>query len=117
MARSGTEKRQRTKSLSMRFNEQEYAALSQLAEHAGLPLSAHVRTVLLNAPASRATRRPTVSHKLAARLVGEIGRVGGILHAAAAAGAVDVTNPAIAAALRDLADMRAVCFEALGRTP
>jgi len=117
VARSGSEKRKRTKALSMRFNEQEFAALSQMAELSGLPLSAHIRTILLNAPASRAVRRPTVSHKLTARLLGEVGRLAEALHAAGAAGTLDLDNPHVTAAMRDIAEMRTACFLALGREP
>ena len=51
---------------------------------------------------------------MAARLRGELGRIAEALSAAATAGNVDPANPHIAAALRNLAEMRTVCFEAIG---
>jgi len=88
-----------------------------MAEKAGLNLSAYVRAVLLSAPQPRATRRPTVSHEMAARLLGELGRIADVLRRAAEEGDLSPSNPLVAAALRDLAEMRAVCFEAMGRLP
>jgi hypothetical protein len=117
MARSGSGKRQRTKTLTLRFNEQELEALRHLADRSGLPVSAHSRQVLLNAPPPRAVRRPTVNHQVAARLLGELGRVADVFRDGVAKGRIDENNPNIAAALRDLAEMRTVCFEALGREP
>lgn len=115
--RSGSNNRQRRRQLCARFNEQEAAAIRQAAERLGLPLSAYVRSQLLCAPAGRAARRPTVSHEAAARLLGELGRIAQVLRQAAEAGDLTPSNPLVAAALRDLAEMRAVCFQAMGRAP
>jgi hypothetical protein len=117
MARSGSSKRQRTKTLTLRFNEQELEALRQMADRSGLPVSSHSRRILLNAPAPRAVRRPTVSHQVAARLLGELGRIADVIRDGILRERIDEKNPHIAAALRDLAEMRTVCFEALGREP
>ncbi len=65
----------------------------------------------------RAMRRPTVNHEMAARLLGELGRIAEALRAASAAGSEHEYRALVAAALRDLAEMRVVCFEALGRSP
>lgn len=50
---------------------------------------------------------------MAARLLGELGRITEALRT----GKADPADPHIAAALRDLAEMRTVYFEALGRAP
>lgn len=117
MSRSGSNTRKRRKLLSARFNEQEALALRQRADTAGIPLSAYMRSAALGAPAPRATRRPTVNHQMAARLLSELGRIADELRRAAEAGDLTPSNPEVAAALRDLAEMRAVCLEALGRQP
>lgn len=116
MAR-GSETRQRQTTLSARFNEQEAEAIRQMADRAGVPVASFIRAATLNRPLSPAVRRPTVSHEVAARLLGELGRVAETLRSVAAAGQLDLADPRLAAALRDLAEMRAVCFLAMGRQP
>lgn len=118
---SGSGTRQRQQTLSARFNDQEAEAIRQMADRAGVPVASFLRTAALNqspgGALGRATRRPTVSHAVAARLLGELGRIAETLRAASTAGMVDLDNPHIAAALRDLAEMRTVCFQAMGRQP
>lgn len=110
---SGSEARQRRTTLSARFNDQEAEAIRLSADRAGLPVASFLRAAALNRPLPHAVRRPTVSHQVAARLLGELGRIAEALRA----GKADPADPHIAAALRDLAEMRSVCFEALGRSP
>lgn len=118
MARNGSEKRQRPKILAARFNELEAAAIRSMADAAGVPVSALIRQRLLgSAGFPRASRRPTISHELAARLLGELGRTQDLLRAGIERGGLSSSNPLAAAAVRDIADMRAMCLEAMGRTP
>ena len=58
-----------------------------------------------------------VSHQVAARLLGELGRLADGLREVTTRGLIDAGDPHVAAALRDLAEMRTVCFEAMGREP
>ncbi len=117
MARSGSSRRQRQETLSARFNSQEAEAIRLMADRAGMPVASVIRSAVLNTKLPSVTRRPTVNHKVAARLLGELGRVAEILRDAATGGVIDVSNPHVAAAFRDLAEMRTVCFEAMGRDP
>jgi hypothetical protein len=117
VSRSGSNNRRRRKLLSARFNEREALVLHQRAAAAGIPLSAYMRSAALGTPAPRATRRPTVNHQMAGRLLSELGRIADELRRAAEKGDLTPSNPEVAAALRDLAEMRAVCLEALGRQP
>jgi hypothetical protein len=103
--------------LSARFNNQEAEAVRELADRAGTSVASVIRGAVLNAPAPRATRRPTVNHQMAARLLGELGRIAEMLRAAIASGGADPKDPHIAAAFRDLSEMRTVCFLAMGRDP
>lgn len=114
---SGSDTRQRPVKLTARFNEQEAEAIRQMADRAGVPVASLIRSATLNRVPVRAVRRPTVSHETAARLLGNLGRIAETLRAAAQAGQFDPAEPTIAAALRDIAEMRTVCFEAMGRTP
>ena len=113
----GSDTRQRQTTLSARFNEQEAEAVRLMADRAGVPVASFLRAAALNQPVPQAVRRPTVNQQMAARLLGELGRIAEALRTASSAGTVDPANPHVAAALRDLAEMRTVCFEAMGRTP
>lgn len=118
MARNGSEKRQRPKILAARFNELEAAAIRSMADAAGVPVSALIRQRLLgSAGYPRASRRPTINHEMAARLLGELGRTQDILRAGIERGDIGASDPLTVAAMRDLADMRALCLEAMGRAP
>lgn len=117
VARSGSDNRRRQKTLSARFNQQETLAVQEAAERAGLPVASLIRERVLGAPAPRAARRPTVNHQAVARLLVELGRIAQALRDAAESGNVTPSDPHVAAALRDLAEMRCVCMEALGREP
>lgn len=103
--------------LSARFNALEAAALRSMADAAGISVSTLIRNRVLGGPAPRSARRPTVSHETAARLLGALGRIGDALRLAAERGDLTPSNPQVAAALRDIAEMRAACLEAMGRAP
>ncbi|EGE59911.1 hypothetical protein RHECNPAF_1780012 [Rhizobium etli CNPAF512] len=117
MSRSGSDKRQRQLTLSARFNDAEADAIKLRADRSGTSVADVIRSAALNLPVTRATRRPTVNHQAAARLLGELGRIAETLRAASAAGCLDPKDPHVAAAFRDLAEMRSVCFQAMGREP
>jgi hypothetical protein len=72
-SRSGSEKRQTTKQLNMRFSPAHYAALGKLAEERGQSLPALLRNALLNIPPPRA-RRPKVDDHLMRQFFTEIAR-------------------------------------------
>lgn len=118
MARRGTETRQRKRTLSVRFNEQEAEKLSILVDRAGLSAGALVRHALFNTPPPRAARRPTVNHKAVAQLLGQLGKIGtNINQLAKMANAGRYQENMIELALRDLMELRTACLQALGREP
>jgi hypothetical protein len=117
MSRSGSDTRQRQLTLSARFNVAEAEAIRLMADRSGTSVASVIRSATLNLPAPRQSRRPTVNHQAAARILGELGRIADTLRAAAASGRVDLNEPHVAAAFRDLAEMRTVCFLAMGREP
>ncbi|MGE0061413.1 MAG: hypothetical protein AB7T86_04970 [Xanthobacteraceae bacterium] len=118
MARNGSETRQRPKILAARFNALEAAAIRSMADAAGVPVSTLIRHRLLGSTSlPRASRRPTVSHEVAARLLAELGRIHETLRAGVERGDLTPSHPLVATAMRDLAEMRAMCLEALGRSP
>ena len=117
MSGSGSETRKRRTTLSARFNEAEAALVREQACRAGLPVSALIRQAVLDQKPPRKSRTPPLDRKTAAQLLGQIGQLATALREAS-----DTAGPARNAAVieathRDLADMRAALFEALGRKP
>lgn len=114
---SGSENRRRQKPLKARFTDEEAALIEEQAARAGISVAALIRFALLNEAPPRASRRPTIDHETAARLLAAIGPLKAALTQAASAPAGEPAAREIEAACRDIADMRVALFEALGRQP
>lgn len=116
MSGSGTETRQRQIVLKARFTDAEAALIRAQADRAGVSVAALIRFALLDQRPLRASRRPSLDHEIAARLLGKVGQLSSELRAAS--DAEERIDPAlIAAAHRDIADMRFELIKALGRAP
>jgi hypothetical protein len=115
----GSEKRVRSKHLTIRFSPEERASVDHAAERSGLTTGSYARQVLLGAPVPRQVRRPPIERRELARLLGEIGHVGGNINQIARLGNVgeDVNGAELATVLADLAVVREAILKALGREP
>jgi hypothetical protein len=115
--RGGSEVRQRQHRITFRVAAHEYSEIEAKAERIGVSLGAFIRVSVLEAPTTRAVRRPPVEKAALAQLLGQIGRVGGNLHQIARH--LNFGNVEAAAdlpeALEDLRAMKAVLMRALGR--
>jgi len=116
---SGSEKRVRRKNYPLRLSEEERAILDAKAERAGLTLASWARETLLGAPAPRQMRRPSVDRQELARLLGELGKIGGNLNqlAKAANQGITVYHNEILVALGGLNVLREAILKALERDP
>src|SRR5262245_17102261 len=114
MARSGSENRQRRIILKARFTDEEAALIAEQAERAGVSVAAIIRHAVLGQAPLRASRRPTVDHEAAARLLGTLGQIASALRGQENG---EVRDQRIDAAQRDLAEMRTTLFEVLEREP
>jgi hypothetical protein len=116
---SGSEKRVRDRILTIRLSAEERAAVDEAAERAGLVIGSYARQVLLGAPAPRQVRRPPVERKELARLLGQLGHIGGNINqlARAANTNVCVDGRELSEALASIDAMREVVLKALGREP
>lgn len=120
---SGSETRRRHLRLSIRFTEQELAALAAKARHAGFAPSSYARFVLVGTKPLRAARRPTIEKELLARTLGQLGKIGSNLNQVArvlnrspeSASPLAAMATEIVAALGDLRALRAAIMTALGR--
>lgn len=118
LAKSGSQNRRRRCKRAAALTPEEAAIVDTMADRAGVSVSALIRSAVLNYPLARAARRPTVNHELAARLLGELGGVADAFRAAADAESDPGQYEAlIDAAARDLAEMRLLWFQAMGREP
>ncbi|MBI3677357.1 MAG: plasmid mobilization relaxosome protein MobC [Proteobacteria bacterium] len=115
----GSEKRVRNRHLTVRLSPDERAAIDEAAERAGLMPGSYARNTLLGAPAPRQVRRPAVERRELARLLGELGKIGGNLNQLAKDknSGVIVYEGEINAAYRAILEMRDAVLKSLGREP
>lgn len=116
--RSGSQKRERSKTWQIAMTPDEYLAALAKAQASGLTPSSYGRAVLLGSAGLRAKRAPPINAELLAHAVAQLNRIGSnvnqiahILNAGRAAGAQDSTET--------LALVRAAVvqvLEATGRT-
>ena len=79
--RSGSTRRRKYASLTIRLSPEERAQIAADAARAGLSLGGYVRVRLCAAPSPiRAVRHPPVNAEILARVLAQLGRVGGNLH-------------------------------------
>jgi hypothetical protein len=115
--RHGSEKRVRTAHLTIRLSPDERSAIDGAAERSGLTPGSYARQAVLGAPPPRQVRRPPVERQELARLLGELGHVGGNLNQIARG--VNLGNGVDAWELRhtlaSLGLVRGAILKALGR--
>lgn len=115
----GSEKRARTKHLTIRFTPDERAQVDDHAARAGLTSGSYARQVLLGAPAPRQVRRPPAERKELVRILGQLGHVGGNINQLAhhANANMPLSKRGLDEALADLRQARDAILRALGREP
>jgi hypothetical protein len=115
----GSEKRVRSKHLTIRLSPEERASIDENADRAGLTPGSFARQVLLGAPTPRQVRRPPVERRELARLLGELGHIGGNLNQIARGvnfgDGLDMYE--LTHLLADLGPVRDAILKALGRGP
>jgi hypothetical protein len=116
---SGSDKRQRGETVTVRLTKDERAALDALSSRSGLTAGAFMRAAAFGDAGPRAQRRPPADHKALRQLLGECGRVGNNLNQIArnlnAGGGVSI--PELAAACAVYLDIRAGILAALEMAP
>lgn len=117
MPGSGSDKRQREHALRVRLSDDEAAEIRKRADRAGLSVSAYLRACALDTNPLRAERQPSINRREVARLIGELGKLSEAFRQAAKVADRERCSLLIEAAGRDFAELRALCFEALGREP
>ena len=103
---------------TIRWTAGQYAAVSEAAEAAGLPIGPFLRTAALGDAGPRPVRRHAVDQRQLARLLGLMGNLTGTTNQIARAFNRDEEQPAldeIVAIRREVFEMRAALMTALGR--
>ncbi|MEZ5529737.1 MAG: hypothetical protein R3E57_07350 [Porticoccaceae bacterium] len=119
MAKRKSEKREREKRLTVRFNDQEYRALQDFADRAGLSLSGYLRHTTLNTKPPRQSHRPVKDHEKLAALLAGIGSVGSNINQLAytANSGSWPERERLEEACAHVREIRDLLMEALGRQP
>jgi hypothetical protein len=117
MARSGSEKRKCTVTKACRATPEQAAEIDARADAAGLSVSAFLLAAALGTKPPRKARVAPVDRRAAAQLLGAIGGLTTALRDAADRADSAESAAVVEAMHRDLAEMRTVLFEALGRSP
>ena len=122
---AGSEKRQRNKQRTVRFTDEELQELERRASDAGWTLPAYLRACALGDAGPRAARKPPIQRRELARLLGQIGKLGGNVNQIARALNVLIATDGdddpygltddIKASAVEIAEMRAAVMKALGR--
>jgi hypothetical protein len=116
---SGSDKRQRGETVTVRLTRDERATLDALSSRSGLTAGAFMRAAAFGDAGPRAQRRPPADHKALRQLLGECGRVGNNLNQIArslnARGWVNI--PELAAACAVYLDISAGILAALDMAP
>jgi hypothetical protein len=93
------------------------AEFEQRVLASGLSTSAFITKAWSGADPPRRSRRPTVDHEAVARILAGLAQVRDALLGVANASETGPNRVAIEQATRSLIEMRAACFQALGRKP
>ena len=79
-SRRGSEKRKKTLLVTSRYDEEEFAELSEAASRAGITLASYQRVQSLSKPKTRSTRRAPIERELLAKVLGQLGKIGSNLN-------------------------------------
>ena len=111
-------KLRRTGHITIRLSAEERAQIDERAARSGLMVGSYVRQAVFGAPMPRQVRRPPVEQRELARLLGQLGHIGGNLNQLAHhANAGRPEWRELKNALAELHAVRDAILTALGRDP
>jgi hypothetical protein len=113
--RSGSEKRRRGKPRSIRFTPEEDRRIVEMEQSTGLAFAALVRHALFNTPPPRGSRRPSVDQQAVAKVLAELGKIGGnVNQLAKQANMGNYRKDSVDMVMRDPSELRLACLQAIG---
>lgn len=116
---TGSDKRQRTRLITFRVTDDEYARYQERAMRAGLAVGAFARAAGLDGTGPRARRRRPVEHATLVQLMAAMNRVGNNLNQIARNSnlGIDIGVPELRDALHQYHSVIAAIYDALGMEP
>ncbi len=116
---TGSDKRQRTRLITFRVTDDEYARYQERASRAGLAVGAFARAAGLEGAGPRARRRRPVEHTTLVQLMASMNRVGNNLNQIARNTnlGLDIDVPRLRDALTEYHAVIAAIYDALGMEP
>lgn len=113
---TGSDKRQRTRLITFRVTDEEYARYQERASRAGLAVGAFARAAGLKEAGPRARRRRPIEHAALAQLMAAMNRVGNNLNQIARNTnlGIDIDVPVLRDALHEYHAVVGAIYEALG---
>ena len=119
MTKRKSEKRERERRLTVRFNDQEYLALQDFADRAGLSPSGFLRHTTLNTKPPRQSYRPVKDHEKLGLLLAAIGSIGNNINQLAHVANTGSwpEHQSLDKACADIRMMRDILIQALGKEP
>lgn len=119
--RPKSEKRQRVRQVKTRMTEAEHTAFLTRADKSGMATAAFARAALIGDAGPRAQRRIPADAAALRQVLGHLGKTGGNLNQIArylhTGGDTETVLPDIQEALADLARIRGLIYDALGKEP
>ena len=115
--RSGSEKRRRGKLRAIRFTPEEDQRIVEMEKTSGLSFAGLMRHALFSVTPPRGSRRLSADREVAADILAALGKIGSNVNQIAKhanMGREDLDIPELKMALRDLAELRLACLQALG---
>lgn len=120
-ARRKSEKRQRVRQVKTRMTEAEHAVFLARADKAGMTSAAFLRAAAIGDAGPRAQKRVPADAFVLRQVLGHIGKTGSNLNQIArylhTGGEAQTVLPDIREALADLARIRGLIYDALGKEP
>ena len=117
-SRSGSDKRKKFRMVTTRYDLEEFALIQEAASRAGLTAASFQRVQSLAAPKTRSTRRAPVDREMLAKVLGQLGKVGGNLNKLTIRANLGLgVSSEIQGELAALRGLRSLLMEALGRKP
>lgn len=119
--RRKSEKRQRVRQVKTRMTEAEHAAFLARADKAGMTSAAFLRAAAIGDAGPRAQKRVPADASVLRQVLGHIGKTGSNLNQISrylhTGGEAQTVLPDIREALADLARIRGLIYDALGKEP
>ncbi|CCW19999.1 hypothetical protein EBBID32_43700 [Sphingobium indicum BiD32] len=120
-ARRKSEKRQRVRQVKTRMTEAEHAVFLARADKAGMTSAAFLRAAAIGDAGPRAQKRVPADASVLRQVLGHIGKTGSNLNQISrylhTGGEAQTVLPDIREALADLARIRGLIYDALGKEP